>query len=311
MNKFFSTTALFFSLAAIANAAVIVDVTSTPTLDASDTPTGETTYTVSIAPENAGVAINGVTASFTTTDTLGQVQPAGATPFQDSNAFFGFVPANLLQDSQFLFNTGDFALAPLGSVDTETELSSSISGFIGLNGGDSSFALAQIVLGPGEEAAWSFDFDLRDGTTPVASETMEGTIGGVTVTDPMLVGTPGAGPIDLTDDFINRTNSSTADIVASNGGDGELGTISAVLDDDTYFGVSVNGNDIDLTLDTSGINLALQPAGTVLSAQLTVSASGDADGDLTYTVQASVPEPATIGLFGLGIVGLVGLRRRS
>ena len=89
-----------------------------------------------------------------------------STPFQDSNAFFDFVGADVSQDSQFLFASTNLDPPAMSVVDTESELSAVLSNLPGATGGDGlSVELAQITTLPGYRGGrfcYHLAVDLRD-----------------------------------------------------------------------------------------------------------------------------------------------------
>lgn len=157
---------------------------------------------------------------------------------------------------------------------------------------------------------------LSNGATVGAREGDTGfafTFGADTMVDPVLVGTPapGDGPISLQAAFQQFGQIGTAGnaIVLSNGGDGELGEITTQIlgPDASLFGALSNGLNVDLTLDNAAAR-QLAP-NTALSATLVVSSANG--GSLSYDLAANVPEPSTVALAGLALVGLVGFARRK
>ncbi|MCA9240814.1 MAG: PEP-CTERM sorting domain-containing protein [Planctomycetales bacterium] len=125
---------------------------------------GGTTWKVTLVSDNPNEIIYGVDARFS--GTLGQVRggPITSTPFQDSNAFFDFIGADVSQDSQFLFQTNQLNPPPLAVVDTEAELGAAITNLPGATGGDGlSIPLAQLAIGPGgTRVYYRLEIDVRD-----------------------------------------------------------------------------------------------------------------------------------------------------
>ncbi|MEM9186714.1 MAG: PEP-CTERM sorting domain-containing protein [Planctomycetota bacterium] len=170
---------------------------------------------------------------------------------------------------------------------------------------------ARIVFDPME----AVDFAFNVGNAAGEAGSFTGTVVFPSMTDdPMLVGTPDApGPIDLTPEFNDFSNFRDDAIVLSNGGTGELGAITLTEggDNPELFVPTLDGLNIDIGLDLSSLNLSSILPNTTFTSTLNVAAANDGDGDLLYTLSVTVPEPSTVGLFSLALVGLAGLRRRG
>ena len=151
-------TALLLFLVGSAKASILVSTTSqaTPGL------AGYRTWTVTLSTDVD--LLSTVDAKFNSA-VMNQVNPFGvlATIFQDNNAAFPSVPANVLQDSQFSFNSTTEALlvvpAPT-TLESSTQLSSAFTGFTPFV----SRAIAQIVIPTTEVATYDITGVTRDNT---------------------------------------------------------------------------------------------------------------------------------------------------
>ncbi len=145
-----------------------------------------------------------------------------------------------------------------------------------------------------------------------------GTIGG----DPVLAGMPVSGSdlsAELQEAFNNRNGGPAIvpdAIMVFNDGEGAFGdlqTISNVVTDnlpeiDVFLQPGSGEGKYDLVMDGPFGDLA---RGTMIMGDIEITATGDPDGLLQYTFSAKIPEPSTVALASLALVGLVGLARRK
>lgn len=99
IRRVLASITLALALVSSADAAILVSSTFQPTPGLA----GFNTWTINLATDFDQLST--IDAKFNS-PVMNQVNPLGfPTIFQDNNALFGFVGANVLQDSQFLFNT--------------------------------------------------------------------------------------------------------------------------------------------------------------------------------------------------------------
>jgi hypothetical protein len=295
--SFLFAVAITAFVAGVSNAAVVVTATSVPTTGLS----GFETWTVRAASD--GMAINGIDISFD--GAMNQVNPFGlASIFQDNNGTFVAVGANASQDSQFLFTSSQ--VLSLNTSESATKLAGALTNLSALNTANA-INFAQIVLPVGGSVAFTAGFDAGTGVSiPVT-----GNIGGVVPSLPVAVGNPVNGSsISLQGAFEDGTGLLADAITLTNSNPGSvppLSITSLVISNDAegLFSATFDGLTIDLGLD---IAKAIAGPGRNVSALLTVNTNG---GVLTYNLGAAVPEPSTVALSALALVGLVGFARRK
>ena len=150
MKKFTLAIAVMFVIAVSANAAVVVTSTSAPTVGLA----GYMTHTVTATSD--GGAINGIDVTFT--GAMNQVNPFGlATIFTDMNSAISNSGADVSQDSQFMFASGD--LLNIGAEEGPEMLKAALTGISGHSGGALAVDFAQIVVADGGSVAYTLFAD--------------------------------------------------------------------------------------------------------------------------------------------------------
>lgn len=132
---------------------------------------------------------------------------------------------------------------------------------------------------------------------------------------PVAVGSPVSGSsISLQGAFDNRSGQLLQAIMVTNGNPGsnpvlefDASDLVFTSNDEGLFSAAINGTDpskIDLFIDVDAASTGI---GRNVGATLEVRTNG---GTLIYNLSARVPEPSTVALAGLAMVGLVGFARR-
>ena len=169
--------------------------------------------------------------------------------------------------------------------------------------------LAQ-VTGPADLAGQA-QFRFADGSGAIIDDFTQIIQFGQVMLEPEAVGDPPSGSnINMQPVFNDGTGVWEDAIMvmdANDTGDLMIGEPSFSQNDEGLFGIvpGTAPGKFTLTLD---VDAALNGPIRDVGAALTIPTNG---GDLQYTLSARVPEPATFGLAGLALVGLVGLRRRG
>lgn len=260
---------------------------------------GYTTYTFSLLSE-ADKPINGVDGGFF--GAFNQVNPGDvSTLYQDYNAFFDFVPEQVGDDSQFLFDTSDVLHLNSGSVESNSQLAAVFTNIETLPEpfDPTSFDLAQLVVPTGN----SFTFDLA---LDVDNEVVQ-LSGGILIKHLSAVSSPASGStISLQTAFNHGKGLLDDAVMLSADGVGNLIIGEAFIDNDPHnlFAVIIDGLNIDVTLDMQ-IAKTLPPG--PVTAELLVGTNG---GDLSYFLTVTIPEPATVWLILIAALSVVGLARR-
>ncbi|WP_442484646.1 PEP-CTERM sorting domain-containing protein [Aeoliella sp. SH292] len=271
---------------------------------------GYTTYTVKVDSDSG--AINGVRASFD--GAMNQVSPFGLpTIFTDNNGVIQGTGGQVSQDSQFKFASAQ--VLSLETAESATFLRGALTNLASFDPG-SGLTLAQIVIADGASVAYSLSVDDGSG---VAIDVM-GTIPAVSV-GPTLVGLPASGSslsAALQAAFANRQGGPAvvADAIMVMNETGtleELGAINISGISDSLPSISttlVPGSALGkYSLVMDGPFDTLDP-GTVITGDIIITAENAVDQALVYSFSATIPEPSSVVLSGLAVLGLAASARR-
>lgn len=176
-----------------------------------------------------------------------------------------------------------------------TEQTATLYSWLDFGGGQSGVLDIGDIVTPGTDVSdLTFDYTFGVGTETLFDAQFVVAGGGITPTPAagstidlgQLVSNPGLGAVTF--DGGNPT-------AASFSGESNAGALVA----------TINGNAIDITANRSVTDLLA--AGTAISGTLDVEGDG---GPFSFTVNATVPEPATLTLFGLALAGVAVARRK-
>jgi hypothetical protein len=234
--------------------------------------------------------------------------PYTATPGTGGTAFNQAFPT-----PDFL---GGLGLSPVGLTETSTRMFGAFAR-LGAPIDNANLFIGQVLLEAGMSGTATLQLFDTGGNV---AQSMTATFGG-TGGEGVLAGAdfnfnaddPAFGSISYALDF------TTMEFMLSNTGNADLTINSIGLTDTNSDGVNFSVGDVSgqtiaaggslmVPLTYLGIpNIASIPPGTTLIDTLNVSSTG---GDLALQISATVPEPSTIALAGLALVGLVGFARR-
>jgi hypothetical protein len=111
---------------------------------------------------------------------MNQVQPAGPTVWQDSNAFMGFVGANERQDSQFKFLSSTLTVVPGSATESTSRLQAAAAAGAPLGAGGLVVPLAQLVIPIADTASVQFQGRIAfSSASGEASHLVSGIVGAV------------------------------------------------------------------------------------------------------------------------------------
>lgn len=272
-----------------------------------DTPglAGYKTWTVS-ANSTDGL-VNGIDVTFD--GAINQVELTGlSTIFNDFNALIPtLAPGKTAdQDSQFMFKSSD--ILHLQTQESTSLLKGALTNLRTKNtGGESgpwSLPFAQLVIPNAASGTVNFNaqLDIRkaDGSGSLPVVALNGVIGdqGTTNQPPSVT----SAILDITlPQGVDHTFAATDDGVPTPG-------LTWALDSFTGPG---GGNAPTLNAATGQFQWTPGSAkGGQYIASVTATDAGGLSGSGTLTINVTVPEPSTIALLGLSVVGLVGLARR-
>lgn len=279
-------------LVAVSSQAATINVTDSPTVGLAGFRTFTLTANADASEKVIGFNFVGA-GELGFTGAMSQIQPFGPTVFSDSNAAFPLVGADVSQDSQFKVNSTK------GLPVSASESANHLRGAFNYNAAsivsDASnvFAFAQICTNA--TINYIGDLTIRNAAGVDRLERFTGTLGGTQVVAPIAVST-------------NLPDRIQGAVIT------HLFTTSAGTAPITWENLVINGPGALLnapTLTSGGDfswNSHGSPYGDYTFSATARNSAGTSVG--TLSIELIVPEPATMSLVGLAMIGLVGLGRR-